>query len=173
MFGLSRRSVNAAGCAACLAMLAYAILYAEGVLGLQPCPLCVFQRVGVAVLALVFLLAAVHNPPGRRAARVYAVAVALAALLPGYVAARHVYVQSLPAGSVPACGATLDFMLEVLPLAEVIRRVLTGGGECAVVDWSLLGLSMPAWVLICVLLLSLAGVLANWNVPRDPGPRFA
>lgn len=173
MLGLSRRSINIAGFVACAAMLGYAILYAERVLGLEPCPLCMFQRVGVAILGAVFLLAALHDPRGRAGARTYAVALLLAASIPGYVAARHVYIQSLPAGSVPSCGATLDYMLEVFPLLEVIRRVLTGGGECAVVDWSFLGLSMPAWVLISVVVLALVGFAANWRTPRDVGPRFA
>jgi disulfide bond formation protein DsbB len=168
-----RRGVNAAGFLACLGMLAYAIFYAEGVLGLEPCPLCMFQRVGVAILGAVFLLAAVHHPRRRAGARTYAVLLLVAALIPGYVAGRHVYIQSLPAGSVPSCGATLDYMLEVFPLLDVIERVLTGGGECAVIDWSFLGLSMPAWVLISVIVLAIAGFAANWNVPRDTGPRFA
>lgn len=173
MLGMHRRSVNAAGFLACVAMLAYAILYAERVLGLEPCPLCMFQRVGVAILGTVFLLAAVHHPRSRTGARAYAVLLLLAALIPGFVAGRHVYIQSLPPGSVPSCGATLDYMLEVLPILDVIRRVLTGGGECAAIDWSFLGLSMPAWVLISVVVLGLAGVVANWHVPRDAGPRFA
>lgn len=173
MRGLSRRSVNAAGFLACVAMLAYAIFYAERVLGLEPCPLCMFQRVGVAILGAVFLLAALHHPKGRGGARAYAVLLLLASLIPGYVAGRHLYIQSLPAGSVPSCGATLEYMLEVFPLVDVIRRVLNGGGECAVIDWSFLGLSMPAWVLISVAVLAVGGFVANWAVPRDPGPRFA
>lgn len=173
VFGLSRRAINAGGFLACLAMLAYAVFYAERVLGLEPCPLCMFQRAGVAILGAVFLLAALHDPRGRAGARTYAVLLPVAALIPAYVAGRHVYIQSLPAGSVPSCGATLDYMLEVFPLLEVVKRVLTGGGECAVVDWSFLGLSMPAWVLICIVVLAIIGVVANWRVPRDPGLRFA
>jgi disulfide bond formation protein DsbB len=173
VFGLGRRAVNAAGFLACLAMLAYAFFYAEKVLGLEPCPLCMFQRVGVAILGTVFLLAALHHPRGRAGARAYAVLLPTAALIPAYVAGRHVYIQSLQAGSVPSCGATLEYMLEVFPLLEVVKRVLTGGGECAVVDWSFLGLSMPAWVLISVVVLATVGAAANWNVARDSEPRFA
>ena len=160
-----RRLVGLAGFAACAAMLAYA-LYVERVLGLQPCPLCMFQRVGVALLAVVFLLSAVHDPHGSGGARVYAALLALAAAVPAYVAGRHVYIQSLPEGSVPACGATLDYMLEVFPLLTVVRKVLTGGGECAKIDWSFLGLSMPAWVLLAVIALGAAGVV-NQLRPRS------
>ncbi len=168
----SRRVVNVAGCLACVAMLAYAF-YAEYVLHLEPCPLCMFERVGVAMLGLVFLAAALHDPRSPAVARAYAVLIALVAAFPGYVAARHVYIQSLPEGSVPACGATLDYMLEVFPLLTVVRKVLTGGGECAKVDWSLLGLSMPAWVLVGVVAMAIAGIAANGWPRRTVSPEVS
>lgn len=164
----SRRLLNLAGFLACVAMLGYA-LYAEKVLHLEPCPLCMFQRVGVAGLGVVFLLAALHDPASRGGARAYAVLVALAAAFPAYVAGRHVYIQSLPPGSVPSCGATLDYMLEVFPLLDVVKKVLTGGGECAKIDWSLLGLSMPGWVLIAVLALLGFGLWVNLSARVDAG----
>ena len=118
------------------------------------------------MLGLVFLLAAAHHPASRAGARAYAVLLPLAACFPASVAGRHVYIQSLPARSVPSCGATLDYMLEVFPVFTVVRKVLTGGGECARIDWTFLGLSMPAWVLIAVLVLVIFGVVANLRFPR-------
>ena len=159
MKAVQGRGANLFGAAACLAMLALA-LYSEKVLGLAPCPLCMFQRVGVLALGIVFLAAALHNP-GRMGGRAYAVLIVVAAGSTLAVAARHVYVQSLPPGTVPACGASLDFMLEVFPLLEVVRKVMTGGGECAQVDWRFLGLSMPAWVLVAAGLLGVYGAAAN------------
>ncbi|MGE0581011.1 MAG: disulfide bond formation protein B [Steroidobacteraceae bacterium] len=153
------RTGNLLGAAACFAMLGFA-LYAEKVLGLAPCPLCMFQRVGILALGVVFTLAALHHP-GRAGRRVYATLIVAAAGATLAVAARHVYVQSLPPGTVPACGASLDFMLEVFPLLEVVRKVMTGGGECAQVDWRFLGLSMPAWVLVATGCLGVYGAAAN------------
>ena len=162
MFGLTRRTTNFAGFAACAGMLAFA-LYAEKVMKLEPCPLCMFERVGIALLGIAFLLAALHHPRKTPGARAYAALIVLATLVPAGIAIRHVYIQSLPPGTVPSCGATLDYMLEVFPLFEVVRQVMTGGGECAKIDWTLLGLSMPAWVLIASLALGLVGVIANWR----------
>ena len=160
----TRRGTNLAGFAACVAMMAYAI-YAERVLGFEPCPLCMFQRVGVVVLGAVFLLAALHDPKGVRGARAYGVAILLAAAFPAYVAGRHVYIQGLPPGSVPSCGASLDYMVDVFPLMTVIQKVLTGAGECQKIDWAFLGLSMPAWVLVAVLALGAFGAGANFRRP--------
>jgi disulfide bond formation protein DsbB len=162
----NRRLVNLLGFVACVLMLAFA-LFVEKVMHIEPCPLCMFQRVGVAALGLVFLVAAIHNPAKLSDARVYSALIFLVALFPGYVSARHVYIQSLPPGSVPSCGATLDFMLEVFPLMEVVRKVLTGGGECAKIDWQFLGLSMPVWVLIAVIGLAAVGIYANARQQRS------
>ena len=73
------------------------------------------------------------------------------------------YVQSLPPGSLPSCGAPLGVLLQFTPVTAVIRKVLTGSGECGVVNWRFLGLAMPAWVLICALVLGIAGVMNNFR----------
>jgi disulfide bond formation protein DsbB len=70
---------------------------------------------------------------------------ALAAGAGAGVAARHVWLQNLPADQAPACGPTLDYLMEVLPFTEVVTTILKGDGNCAVIDWSLLGLSLPGW----------------------------
>jgi disulfide bond formation protein DsbB len=51
--------------------------------------------------------------------------------------------------------------MDMFPLLEVVRKVMTGGGECGVIDWTFLGISMPGWVLICAVALGLAGILNN------------
>lgn len=154
-----RRAVNVGGAFACFAMLAYA-LYAQYGLGLDPCPLCIFQRVALIALGFVFLAAALQDP--RRGGRyVYAAFIGVAALTTAALATRHLYIQSQPPGSIPSCGAPLGVMLKFSPLTEVVRKVLTGGGECSQVNWSFAGLAMPAWVLVAALALGAAGVIAN------------
>ena len=160
-----RRLVNLVGFALCAALIAYA-LYSQFRLGLEPCPLCIFQRIGVALLGLVFLAAALHHPGGR-GRYLYALAIGVVALATLLVAARHLYVQSLPPGTLPSCGAPLSVLLKFTPLWEVVRKVLTGSGECAVVNWRFLGLTMPAWVLIWAFALGTAGVIANLRSSSD------
>lgn len=165
---MTARRGNLLGLLACAGLLAYAY-YAQYVMHLEPCPLCIFQRIGVFALGVLFLIAALHDPApfGRRW---YALLLALAALATIGVAARHLYIMSLPPGSVPACGASLDFMLKVFSLSEVLVKVLTGSGECAKVTWEFLGLAMPAWVLISAALLGAYGVWVNLR--RQPHPAF-
>ena len=156
---ISRRSGNALGFVACAGLMGYA-LYAQYVLGLAPCPLCIFQRVATIVTGLLFLIAAVHDPRGV-GARVYGALIGLAALGGILISARHIWIQAQPPGTVAACGADLDYLLEIMPVTEVVSKVLTGSGECGKIDWTLLGLSMPWWVLISLVALGGWAVLVN------------
>ena len=158
-----RQKINFAAALTCAAMFSYAI-YAEKALGFVPCPLCMFQRVCIVSLGIVFLIAALH--PARRAgAIVYGVLAFLAAGAATWVSGRHVWVQHQPPGTVPSCGAPLDNLLQMFPVLEVIRRVMTGGGECGNIDWKFLGVSMPGWVLILSVTLGLVGILNNIVYP--------
>jgi disulfide bond formation protein DsbB len=156
---ISRRSGNALGFLACAALMGYA-LYAQYVLGLAPCPLCIFQRIATIATGVLFLAAAIHGPRGV-GARVYGVLIALAALGGILISARHIWIQAQPPGTVAACGADLDYLLEIMPVTDVISKVLTGSGECGKVDWTLLGLSMPWWVAISLGVLGLWALLVN------------
>lgn len=158
------RILNLAGFLACVGLLAYAY-YAQFHLGLEPCPLCIFQRVGVIAVGIFFLLAAIHGP-AKTGRRIYGALIALAALAGGAVAAWHVYLQQLPPDQVPACGPGLDYMMDVFSFGETLRMVFAGSGECALSDWSFLGLSMPAWVLIAFVMLGVSGIWNNWRQLR-------
>ena len=167
---LTRRVANATGLAASAGMMGFA-LYAEHVLALEPCPLCVFQRMATIGLATMFLLALVHDPRSW-GSRLYALLIAIAAGVGATVAGRHVWIQNLPPDEVPACGAGLDYLMNTMPLTDVIREVFTGSGECAELKWSFLGLSMPAWVLVCMVLLGLLGLAANLVLPAKREQRL-
>src|SRR6187399_3064012 len=159
-----RRKINLACALVCAGMLGIAIFYFEGVLGLQPCPLCMFQRVCIGALGLVFLFAGLHRVR-YHGAIVYAGFMFFAAAATTWVAGRHVWIQHQPPGTVPACGAPLDNLLQMFPLLEVVRKVMAGGGECGHVDWQWLGVSMPGWVLIMAVALGLVGIVNNLVQP--------
>lgn len=157
----SRRTLNLIGFAVCAALMGYA-LYSQHVGGLQPCPLCVFQRIALIALGVVLLVAGLHDP-GPRGARAYGVLAGLCALAGVVVAGRHVWLQSLPPEEVPSCGPGLEYLLDTFPLAEALKQVFSGSGECANVDWTFLGLSMPAWVLVWFVVLGVAAVANAWR----------
>jgi disulfide bond formation protein DsbB len=141
-----RRVAYLLGFLVCAGLMGWAfwLQYAEG---LEPCPLCMFQRVAVCAVGVLFLIAFLHNP-GRRFAAVYAVLTLLFAGAGAAFAGRQVWLQSLPKDQLPACGMGIGYMLDTLPLADVIMRTLTGSGECAEKGWVLLGLSIAGWTLV-------------------------
>jgi len=142
---LSPRRGYIAGFLVCAALMGYA-LYLQYVLELEPCPLCMFQRVMVCAMGVVFLIAAIHNPR-RAGAWGYAIVQLVVGAAGIGLAVRHLWIQSLPPDQVPACGMGIGYMLETLPLGDVIVKTLAGSGECAKVDL-VLGLSIPAWTLL-------------------------
>lgn len=152
------------GVAVCAALLGFG-LYLQYVEGLEPCPLCVFQRVAFIALAVVFLIAALHGP-GKTGAVVYAVFGALCAAAGAGIAGRHVWLQNLPADQVPACGPGLSYMLERYPVTRLLEKVLSGSGECAESAWRFLGLTIPGWSLLWFVLLGLLIVWLAWRTPR-------
>ena len=156
-----RRLINIAGFLVCAALLGYA-LYAQFHLGLEPCPLCIFSRVTVLALGAAFGLAALFNPARAGGRWFFTALIGLAALAAVGVSARHVYIQAQPAGSVPACGAPLDVLMQMFQVWTVVYKVLHGGGECAEVNWRFLGLAMPAWVLAFAVVMGATGVYANF-----------
>jgi disulfide bond formation protein DsbB len=160
------RLINFGGFLACVALLSGAY-YLQFVQHLEPCPLCIFQRLAMFPLGILFLLAAVQNPKGW-GRRVYGVLIVIAAAVGIAVASRHIWIQSLPADQVPACGPGLDYLMNNFPLLQAVKVVLQGSGECAEVQ-KVFGLSIPIWSLAAFVLLGAAGVVANFT--GKPGPR--
>lgn len=158
---LSFRTLTSLGAAACALLLAFAY-YLQYVQGLEPCPLCMAQRIAVILLGVVLLIAALHNPAtiGRR---LYACLALIAALGGAALAGRQLWLQSLPEDRVPACGPGLDYMLEVFPLSEVLLMMIQGTGDCAKVDWTFLGLSIAGWTFVWFSIFALAALYLLWR----------
>lgn len=124
-----------------LMMLAGA--YMEHVMKMIPCSLCITQRGFIVLTGLIALVAAIHNPAltGRR---VYAVLGIVSPILGACFAGRQLWLQSLPADQVPACGPGLSYMFEVFPFMDALKLLLQGDGNCAHVD-KIFGLSLALW----------------------------
>lgn len=147
-----------AGFFVCAALLAYAY-YEQFALGVEPCPLCIFQRIAFIALGVIFLVAALQNPraTGRRA---YAIALLLAAAVGVSIAARHLWVQSQPPDPMAGCAPGWNYMVENFPIGKVLKMAFTGEADCARVNWAFLGMAMPFWTLVCYVLL---GAGALWS----------
>jgi len=153
-FELTPRRVFAAFTLIPLALLAEALIL-QHLKGQAPCPLCVVQRAGFLLIALIALAAAIHQP-GRRGATGYFAALALAALAGLGVAIRHVWVLYHPKFG---CGIdVLEQFVNELPTASLLPWLFHASGECTAPHEPILGLQVPEWALIWFALLFLAAI---------------
>jgi len=159
---MTPRLLCLAGFLASAGLMGAALVFQYG-MGLEPCPLCIVQRWFVIALGATLLVGALHNPRAW-GQRLYGVGVIVLAVLGGAVAARHVWLQHLPPGTVAGCGADLDYMLQNFPLLKTITLLWAGTSDCAAVTWSFLGLSMAGWMVLCFAGFATLGV-ALWHVP--------
>lgn len=160
--GIPKRWLNLAGVVMVAGLFGFSLYYLQHVLRLQPCPLCMVQRLIFVAIGVLFLIAALHNPK-RVGAKIYSVLIALTALCGVAVASRHIWIQHLPKDEVPACGPGLDYMLEHFPLSDVWQELMHGSGECAEKAWSFLALGIPEWALVWYVLLGFFALMIGWK----------
>ncbi|HRP23113.1 disulfide bond formation protein B [Thauera sp.] len=143
-------------------------LYLQHFQGLEPCPMCIMQRYAFLLVAMLALVAAGHGP-GRTGSRVYAALIGLLALTGGGIAARQTWIQLFPP-AIPECGPGLEFMLDSFPLGQALPMIFRGAGDCSIVDWTFLGLSIANWSLVSF---SATVAFALWMLLRRERPASA
>lgn len=150
--------MNKLGLAASLFLVA-ASFYFQYVLGLTPCPLCILQRASVMSLALFYFWGLWIRKPAWRFIQTSFIFLFITIGL--YASGRQIYLQHLPADQVPACGPNLNYMLQFIPWREALRLLFNGSGDCAKIDWTLLGYSMPVWTFAAFLFFL---ILSGWSL---------
>jgi protein dithiol:quinone oxidoreductase len=142
----------------CCAMMGIAY-YMQYSMHLEPCPLCIMQRVFFTAAGLVALVGFIHNP-GTRGIKTYGVITTLLALAGSGFALRQIWLQHLPKDQVPACGPSLSYMLQEFPLAETLKVMFSGDGNCAEIAWvdPVIGLGIPEWAIVGFAIIAAAGI---------------
>ena len=146
--------------------MSFALFFLQHYMGFSPCPLCIFQRIGLMVMGGFALIAAIFDPKSK-IVRLLLWLGSLAGIgWAAVVAGRHVWLQHLPADQVPSCGPGLDYWLDTLPMQQVLKEVFAGSGECASIEWTFMGLSIPEQSLILFSVLILVHLLILWRIVR-------
>ncbi len=144
----------------CSSLLGYG-LYLEHAQGIEPCPLCSFQRIAYIVITIIALIGVIHNPQNLMRLT-YNVLIFITALIGAGIAGRQTWLQHLPPELVPECGPGLEYMLEVFPFADAMKMILSGSGECAEVHWTFLSFSIAEWSLVCFSLIVITTLLVTF-----------
>jgi len=156
----SFRQQMLAGALACVALVGFAF-YTQLQWGLEPCELCIRQRVVYLLLAGMFLLAAIVSPPRRRARLVLAGMAAVGAAPGAFFAGKQIWMKLFPP-ELPTCSISFDIPAE----PTVWQQLFTATAECGLGEWAFLGLSMPAWSLVWFVLLGAWALHAGFKKLR-------
>lgn len=154
---LAGRAGYVLGFIASFGLVAFA-LYIQQKHNLEPCPLCISQRIAFMVLGALFLVAALHNP-GRLGRRVYGALHFAAAATGAGIAARHIWIQAHPEEVLSECGVGFDYLFESFPMQRALQLIFQGTGECSSMDWSWQGLTIPQLSLLAFVMLGLYAIL--------------
>lgn len=142
-----------------IAALLVGALVMEYDFGMDPCPLCLMQRLWFMIAGLIILVGLMDRP----ARGIYPLLTLLASLVGGGFAVRQIWIGTLPPESVPACGAGVDTLIEWGMWSEALAAMTFGTGDCAEAD-PLLGLPLPAWALGGFLVIAVGAVM-QWRAP--------
>ena len=150
-----------AGFIVCVLLMTYAY-YEQFAMAVEPCPLCIFQRIVVIVMGIVFLVGAIQNP-GASGRRIYGILQLLTAFVGVGIASRHIWVQHQPPDPFAGCAPGWNYMVSNFPISKVLKMAFTGSADCSQINWTFLSLSMPEWTLICFVLLGAGATYAGFR----------
>ncbi|VVO07630.1 disulfide bond formation protein B [Pseudomonas fluorescens] len=131
--------------------------YLEYAVGLQPCGLCLLQRISLALLTGVCLMASVHGP-GRFGTFMYWLLGLCCSLAGTVTALRQVLLQSDPVQRLSSCVPNLADLFANTPWLFVVRQMFEGTTECVHISWTLFDLSIPEWSLLFFVAMMILGV---------------
>jgi protein dithiol:quinone oxidoreductase len=134
------------GFSLCFGLVGLALVI-QTVYKLEPCPLCITQRIVFMCLGILFLIAAFVKP-ATLAAKLLMLAQVLTALIGAGWAIRHWWIQAHRESMIVDCGVGFDYMFENFPLKKAFSLIFKGTGDCAAIDWTFLSLSLPQLGLI-------------------------
>ena len=161
---LSYRIINLVQAFASVALMIIAVAYFENRLKLEPCYLCVIQRAFIIAIGIICAFAAVHNPR-QFGQRIYAALSIIMVIIGSYFSGKQLWLQSLPEDQVPSCGIPVDYIFDYFSIIEAITMLAQGDGNCAEVNWQMLGLSMPGWVMVSFVGFGAIGVIQFLRKP--------
>jgi len=132
----------------CSSILLLGTYYLQNVEGFIPCPLCILQRFILVILGFLCLVGAIFV--FKKLGNIFlSLFTSLFALIGILLSGRQVWLQQIPVDKNAECGASLQYLMHVLPFKELITKIFQGSSECAQKGWQFLHLSLASWSCIC------------------------
>jgi disulfide bond formation protein DsbB len=157
MIKISQRLIYSLGCLLSIGAIAFAY-YLQIYKGLEPCPLCIVQRLLIGLLGVLCAIGIFWSPSRPWARCSYNGLISLIALAGAASAGHKIWLEHLPPDQVPDCGPGLQYMLDHLPFHKTLNLLLKGSGECSQVEWQFLNITLSEWTLLCFIVFIGVGV---------------
>ncbi len=141
-----------------IAILLGSAYYLQIYENVNPCPLCLLQRMCMGALGVVFIIGAGFNLKkcGNLILGFLGVVASVSGLL---FAGRQVWLQLAPPSGSGDCSANLSYLFNSLSIKDALMQVWQGGMECSQTGGQFLHLSLAAWSLIAFAFLYLLVLL--------------
>ncbi len=165
----SGRNASLLGLVLGITSMVFAVGYLQMIEYLAPCSLCILDRAVVIGLCITFALALIHNPV-RIGRKIYATLAILLSITGIGICARHVWLQHQPKEAAHECGPGFWHMLENMPMKSFLDTIFNSTGDCADIQFQLLGLSLPALTLILFVVFLLLSLAMFFTSGRDVSP---
>lgn len=148
-----------------LAAIAFAKFYLEDIQLLEPCPYCMLQRGIFLLFTVVFWVSAIFVGKGSKIFSFLSSSLFIIVLALGlFIAGKHIYLQFNPTDSL-GCTQTTLAITEVFDY-QIVKDLLMTGGDCSVIDWTFLGLTIPMWSGVLMVFFAFIGILTNRYAKR-------
>lgn len=130
-----------------IALLLGSAYYIEIFDHINPCPLCLLQRMCMAALGVIFIIGAFVK--FKKCAHLFLGFLGFIVSISGLLlAGRQVWLQYSPPSTSGDCSASLSYLYDVLSIKDLLIQVWKGGMECSQTGGQFLHLSLAAWSLI-------------------------
>ena len=115
---------------------------------LEPCPLCITQRIIFIVIGALFILFALLPSNNAYIKLSHLISILAAGLVGVIFSIRHILIQAKIIEIPAECGIDLDYMFENFPFTEAVNLLFKGTGDCSQIDWTFFGITLPQMALL-------------------------
>ena len=151
-------------------ILLSAAMVLQKFIGLEPCPLCIAQRIIFFGLGILFLIG-IFLPTSVWTRRIHSLLILIMALLGVLLAARQIWIRHLPPGHIPPCAADFYYMVKYFPFKQTLLALIQGTAECTKDTWTLFGIDLPTWSLLWFVFFMMVGVYQLYVVRMSAVPK--
>jgi protein dithiol:quinone oxidoreductase len=146
-------------------------VYLQLFAGIMPCPLCTLQRLSFALLGMLFLIGIFLHAKRFGLLLINSLATCIS-VLGIFLAGRQIWLQHFPAANGTECGVSLQYMMQVLPLNQVVQKIFEGSAECSQRGWEFLHLNMAEWALLWFALFLMLSIYLFTRSRKKTDPRL-